>query len=45
MDGKNYPVLHAVFLAMTGLLIGVFGFFGLHTLLWLPRGLKERRRS
>src|ERR1051325_481564 len=31
MDGKNYPLLHMVFLGMTGLLIGVFTFFGLHT--------------
>ena len=35
LDGKNYPLLHAVFLAMTGLLIGVFTFFGLHTIVWL----------
>ena len=39
MDGKNYPMLHAVFLAMTGLLIGVFAFFGAHTLLWLIRSV------
>jgi cytochrome b subunit of formate dehydrogenase/nitrate/TMAO reductase-like tetraheme cytochrome c subunit len=37
LDGENYPALHAVFLAMTGLLIGVFTFFGGHTLLWLFR--------
>ena len=37
MDRKNYPLLHAVFVAMTGLLIGVFAFFGLHTLIWLFR--------
>ena len=37
LDGKNYPLLHAVFLGMTGLLIGVFTFFGLHTLVWLVR--------
>jgi hypothetical protein len=30
---------------MKWLLVGVFGFFGLHTLLWLPRGFKERRKS
>ncbi len=29
---------------MTSLLIGVFGFFGLHILLWLPRSLKERKK-
>ncbi|MCX8091706.1 MAG: cytochrome c3 family protein, partial [Verrucomicrobiae bacterium] len=37
LDRKNYPVLHATFVAMTGLLVGVFAFFGLHTLLWLFR--------
>ncbi len=37
MDGANYPLLHVVFLGMTGLLIGVFTFFGLHTIAWLVR--------
>ena len=37
LDRKNYPLLHLVFLGMTGLLIGVFSFFGLHTLIWLAR--------
>lgn len=37
LDGKNYPVLHLVFLGMTSLLIGVFLFFGGHTLAWLVR--------
>ena len=37
MDGAHYPLLHVVFVAMTGLLIGVFAFFGLHTILWLVR--------
>jgi hypothetical protein len=36
---KNYPLLHVVFLAMTGLLIGTFSFFGLHTLAWLVRAV------
>ena len=39
LDARNYPGLHAVFLAMTGLLIGVFTFFGAHTLLWLFRSI------
>jgi cytochrome b subunit of formate dehydrogenase len=39
MDAKNYPLLHAVFLGMTGLLIGTFAFFGLHTLMWLVRAV------
>ena len=37
LDRKNYPLLHAVFLGMTGLLVGVFTFFGLHTIVWLVR--------
>jgi len=39
LDKVNYPVLHAVFLFMTGLLISVFIFFGLHTLAWLVRAV------
>lgn len=39
MDAKNYPLLHMVFLAMTGLLIGTFAFFGLHTLAWFARAI------
>jgi cytochrome b subunit of formate dehydrogenase len=39
LDRKNYPLLHAVFLAMTGLLVGVFSFFGLHTIVWLVRAV------
>lgn len=37
LDRKNYPLLNVVFLGMTGLLIGVFSFFGLHTIVWLAR--------
>ena len=37
MDAKNYPLLNVVFLGMTGLLISVFTFFGLHTIVWLAR--------
>jgi cytochrome b subunit of formate dehydrogenase len=36
-DRTNYPALYYTFLFMTALLLGVFGFFGLHTLLWLVR--------
>lgn len=39
MDAEHYPLLHAVFLFMTSLLIGVFAFFGFHTLLWLVRSV------
>jgi nitrate/TMAO reductase-like tetraheme cytochrome c subunit len=37
LDRENYPVLNLVFLGMTGLLISVFTFFGLHTIVWLVR--------
>ena len=39
LDRQHYPLLHAVFVAMTGLLIGVFTFFGLHTVAWLVRAI------
>jgi hypothetical protein len=38
------PVLYVAAKFMEWLLVGVFGFFGLHALLWLPRGFAERRR-
>lgn len=47
-DKKKYPVLYFTFWAMTSLLIGVFSFFGIHTLLWMPRSFKymrEKRKS
>jgi cytochrome b subunit of formate dehydrogenase len=37
LDATNYPVLHWTFVFMTALLIGTFGFFGLHTILWVVR--------
>jgi cytochrome b subunit of formate dehydrogenase len=40
-DPKKYPWLFLTFWAMTALLIGTFAFFGLHTLVWLPRSFKE----
>ncbi len=42
----KYPVLYYTFWGMTSLLIGVFGFFGIHLLMWLPRsiqGIKQKR--
>jgi len=39
LDAANYPLLHQVYVFMTALLIGVFSFFGLHTLLWLVRSV------
>ncbi|MBI1931776.1 MAG: hypothetical protein HYS24_04500 [Ignavibacteriales bacterium] len=43
-DNHKYPYLFYTFWAMTLLLVGTFAFFGLHTLLWFPRALKEKRR-
>ncbi len=42
-DPVKYPILFYTYWSMTFLLIGVFGFFGLHTLLWLPRSFKQMR--
>ncbi len=38
-DQRHYPALYWSFVTMTALLLGVFAFFGLHTLLWLLRSL------
>ena len=38
-DRENYPQLYYTFILMTALLIGVFFFFGLHTLLWVARSV------
>ncbi len=43
-DPVKYPILFYTYWAMTSLLVGVFGFFGLHTLLWLPRSIKQMRK-
>jgi hypothetical protein len=39
-NAKKFPQLHAIYLFMTLLLLGVFAFFGLHTLLWLTHSLR-----
>jgi cytochrome b subunit of formate dehydrogenase len=39
LDAEHYPALNKVFLFMTSLLIGVFAFFGVHTLFWLFRSV------
>jgi cytochrome b subunit of formate dehydrogenase len=41
-DPDKYPALFYTFWGMTALLIGTFGFFGLHTISWLPRSWKLR---
>ena len=40
----KYPILFYTFWAMTFLVIGVFTFFGIHTLLWIPRSIRERMK-
>ncbi len=42
-DPDKYPWLFWTFWGMTALVVGTFTFFGLHTLLWLPRALQMRR--
>ncbi len=42
-DPNKYPFLFWVFWGMTGLVMSTFIFFGIHTLLWLPRSLQWRR--
>jgi cytochrome b subunit of formate dehydrogenase len=42
-DPQRYPGLFWTFWGMTGLLVGTFTFFGLHTVAWLPRSLRYRR--
>jgi len=44
-DKEKYPYLYYTFMAMTGLLVGTFSFFGIHTLMWIPRGIIERLNS
>jgi thiosulfate reductase cytochrome b subunit len=41
-DKEHYPALYWTFVAMTALLLGVFTFFGMHTLAWLPLSWKMR---
>ncbi len=43
-DRKKFPILYYTFWAMTILLVTTFTFFGLHTLLWLPRSLAENKK-
>jgi len=42
-DPVKYPALYYTYWGMTSLLVGVFGFFGIHTLLWLPRSFAHYR--
>jgi cytochrome b subunit of formate dehydrogenase len=42
-DFKRYPEIWIAFQIMVQLLVGTFGFFWLHTLLWFYREFKERK--
>ena len=42
-DREGEPILYYTRLFMVWLLIGVFSFFGLHTVLWMLRELREVR--
>jgi cytochrome b subunit of formate dehydrogenase len=44
-DPKRNAYVHWIWLGMTSLLIGVFGFFGLHGLLWMQRALVGKLRG
>ena len=44
-DAERNPVLFYAAGFMKWLLIGVFGVFGLHAVLWFPRGFAERRKK
>ncbi len=39
----KYPILYYTFWFMTFLLIGTFSLFGAHTIMWIPKAIKERR--
>ncbi|HZL11187.1 MAG TPA: cytochrome c3 family protein [Prolixibacteraceae bacterium] len=42
---SKFPWLYYTFWAMTSLLVSVFIFFGIHTLLWLPRSIDAMRKK
>ncbi|MEJ2471224.1 MAG: cytochrome c3 family protein [Desulfuromonadales bacterium] len=44
-DRANYPILYWTFIGMTGLLVGTFAVFWIHTLLWMIRGFVENREK
>jgi cytochrome b subunit of formate dehydrogenase len=43
-DSAKYPALYYTYWAMPLLLAGVFSFFGIHLLMWLPRSFKELKK-
>ncbi len=44
-DRKKFPILFYTFISMTGLLVGTFSVFWIHTLLWMFRGFVENREK
>ncbi len=44
-DREKYPLLFYTFVGMTGLLLGTFTVFWIHTLLWMFRGFVENREK
>ncbi|MBI5541832.1 MAG: cytochrome c3 family protein [Bacteroidia bacterium] len=42
---NDNDVLYYTFWIMTTLLLSVFGIFGIHTLLWIPRSIMEARKK
>lgn len=44
-DGKNYPLLHAVWIYFVVVMSGAFGFFGLHSIFWFARAKWEQLRG
>jgi len=44
-DRQNYPILFWTFMGMSGLLIGTFAVFWIHSILWMFRGFVENREK
>ncbi len=44
-DKGKYPAVHYTWLIMTSLLVGTFVFFGIHTLMWMPRSFQALKHS
>jgi len=44
-DKDEYPVLYYTYVGMTGLLLGTFAVFWIHTMLWMFRGFVENREK
>ena len=44
-DSENYPIQFYTLWGMTGLLLGTFAVFWIHTLLWMIRGFIENREK